>query len=59
MVAGLVSAAMNWSDIFTAPAPLSVIFVAVVRIPETVQLIKNSADAPPTFSWRHEYRSAA
>ena len=59
MQAGLMSAAMNWSDIFTAPAPLYVIFVAVVRIPETVQLMKTSAAALPTFSWRHEYRSAA
>ena len=59
MEAGLVSAAMNWSDIFTAPAPLYVIFVAVVRIPIAVQLMKTSAAALPTFSWRHEYRSAA
>ena len=33
MQAGLVSAPMNWSDIFTAPATLGVFFVAVVRIP--------------------------
>ncbi len=57
--AGLVSAPMNWSDIFTAPAPLSVFFVAVVRIPVTVQLMKTSAAALPTFSWPHEHRSAA
>ena len=50
---------MNWSDIFTAPAPLSVFFVAVVRIPVTVQLMKTSAAALPTPSWPHEHRSAA
>ena len=54
MQAGLVSAPMNWSNIFTAPAPLSVFFVAVVRIPVTVQLMKTSAAALPTFSWPHE-----
>ena len=59
MQAGLVSAPMNWSNIFTAPAPLSVFFVAVVRIPVTVQLMKTSAAALPTFSWPHEHRSAA
>ena len=45
MQAGLVSAPMTWSDIFTAPAALSVFFVAVVRIPVTVQLMKTSAAA--------------
>ena len=59
MQAGLVSAPMNWSDIFTAPAPLGVFFVAVVRIPVTVQLMKTSAAALPAFSWPHEHRSAA
>ena len=58
MQAGLVSAPLNWSDIFTAPAPLSVFFVAVVRIPVTVQLMKTSAAALPTL-WPHEHRSAA
>ena len=57
MQAGLVSAPMNWSDIFTAPAPLCVLFVAVVRIPVTVQLMETSAAALPTFSWPHERRS--
>ena len=33
MQAGLVSAPMNWSDIFTAPAPLYVILVAVAAFP--------------------------
>ena len=50
---------MNWSDIFTAPAPLSVFFVAVVRIPVTVQRMKTSAAALPTFSWPHQPRSVA
>jgi len=59
MQPGLVSVTMNWSDIFTAPAPLYVILVAVVRIPVTVQLMETGAAALPTFSWRHEYRSAA
>ena len=57
--AGLVSAPMNWSDIFTAPASLCVFLVAVVRIPVTVQLMETSAVALPTFSWPHEHRSAA
>ena len=59
MQAGLVSVPMNWSDIFTAPAPHCVFFVAVVRIPVTVQLMATSAAALPTFSWPHEHRSAA
>ena len=59
MQAGLVSAPMNWSDIFTAPAPLYVSFVAVVRIPIAVQLMETSAAALPTSSWPHEHRSAA
>jgi len=59
MQAGLVSAPLNWSDIFTAPAPLSVFFVAVVRIPVTVQLMKTSAAALPAFLWPHGHRSAA
>ena len=36
MQAGVVSVPMNWSDIFTAPAPLYEFLVAVVRIPVTV-----------------------
>ena len=59
MRAGLVSAPMNWSDIFTVPAPLSAFHVAVVHIPVTVQLMETSAAALPTFSWPHEFRSAA
>ena len=59
MQAGLVSAPMNWSDIFTAPTPLYVCFVAVLRIPVAVQLMETSAAALPTFSWPHEHRSAA
>ena len=59
MQAGLVSAPMHWSDILTAPAPLYVFFLAVVRIPVTVQLMETSAAALPTFSWPHEHRSAA
>ena len=50
MQAGLVSAPMHWSDILTAPAPLYVFFLAVVRIPVTVQLMDTSAAALPTFS---------
>ena len=57
MQAGLVSARMT--DIFTAPAPLYVFFVAVVRIPVTVQLMETTAAVPRTFSWPHEYTSAA
>ena len=59
MQAGLVSAPMNWSDIFTAPASLYVFFVAVVRVAVTVQLLETSAAALPTFSWPHEHRTAA
>ncbi len=59
MQAGLVSAPMNWSDIFTALAPLYVFFVAVVRIPVAAQLTATSAAALPTFWWPHEHRSAA
>ena len=59
MQAGLVSAPMNWSDIFTAPAPLYVILVAVARIPVTVQLIETGTAELPTFSWPHEQRTAA
>jgi hypothetical protein len=59
MQAGLVRVPMNWSDIFTAPASLCVLSVAVVRIPVTVQLMETSAAALPTFSWSHEHRSAA
>ena len=49
MQAGLVSAPMNWSDIFTAPAPLYVILVAVARIPVTVRVMQTSAAALPTL----------
>ena len=59
MQAGLVSAPMNWSDIFTALAPLYIFFVAVVRIPVAAQLTATSAAALPTFWWPHEHRSAA
>ena len=59
MQAGLVSAPMNWGDIFTAPAALHIFFVAVVRIPVTIQLMETSAAALPRFSWPHEHRSAA
>jgi len=59
MQAGLVSAPMNWSDIFTAPAALYVLFVAVVRVPIAVQLMETSPAALSTFSWPHEHRSAA
>ena len=59
MQAGLVSAPMNWRDIFTAPASLYVFVVAVVRIPVTVQLMDTSAAALPTRPWPHEHRSAA
>jgi len=59
MQAGLVSAPMHWSDIFTAPAPLGVFLVAVVRIPMTVRLMKTSAAALPAFSWPHGHRPAA
>ena len=59
MHADVVSAPMNWSDIFTAPASLCALFVAVVRIPVTVQLLDTRAAALPTFSWAHAHRSAA
>ena len=59
MQAGLVSAPMNWSDIFTAPAPLYVFLVALVRIPVVVQLIEPSAAELPPFSWPHDQRTAA
>ena len=59
MQAGVVSTRLNWSHIFTAPAPLYVFLVAVVRIPVTVQLMETSAAALPTFSWSHGHRSAA
>ena len=59
MQAGLVSAPMNWRDIFTAPASLYVFVVAVVRIPVTVQLMDTSAAALPTRPWPHEHISAA
>ena len=42
MQAGLVSAPLNWSDIFAAPAPLYVILVAVARIPVTVRVMKSN-----------------
>jgi hypothetical protein len=58
MQAGLVSAPLKWSDVFPAPAPLGVFFVAVVRIPVTVQLMKISAATLPAFSWPHGHRSA-
>ena len=48
MQAGVVSTPMNWSDIFTAPAPLYVILVAVARIPVTVRVMETSAAALPT-----------
>ncbi len=57
--AGLVSAPMNWSDIFTAPAALYAFLVAVVRVPVAVQLMQTSSAALSTFSWPHEHRSAA
>ena len=59
MQAGLVSAPMHWSDIFTAPAALYAFLVAVVRVPVAVQLMETSPAAPSTFSWPHEHRSAA
>ena len=59
MQAGLVSAPMNWSDIFTAPAALYAFLVAVVRVPVAVQLVQTSPAALSTFSWPHEHRSAA
>jgi hypothetical protein len=59
MQAGLVSAPMNWGDIFAASAPLYLCFVAVVRIPVTVHPVETCAAALPTFSWPHEHRSAA
>jgi IS1 family transposase len=59
MQAGLVSAPMNWSDIFKVPAPLSVFSVAVVHIPVTVRLLKTSPAALPPLSWPHEHRPAA
>ena len=51
MQAGLVSAPMHWSDIFTAPAALYVFLVAVVRVPIAVQLTESSPAALSTFSW--------
>ena len=42
MQAGLVTAPMNWSDIFTAPAALYAFHVAVVRVPVAVQLMHTS-----------------
>ena len=59
MQAGLVSAPMNWSDIFTAPAVLYAFLVAVARVPVAVQLMETSPAALSTFSWPHEHRSAA
>ena len=59
MQAGVVSAAMNWSDIFTARGLSLRVLVAVVRIPVTVQLIETGAAELPTFSWPHEQRTAA
>ena len=59
MQAGLVSAPLNWSDLFTAPVQLHPFFVAVVRILVIVQLMETNAAALPTFSWPHEHRSAA
>ena len=59
MQAGLVSAPMNWSDIFTAPAALHAFLVAVVRVPVAVQLMQTNPAALSTFSWPHEHRSAA
>ena len=51
--------AMNWSDIFTAPAALYAFHVAVVRVPGAVQLMQTSPAALSSFSWLHEHRSAA
>ena len=59
MQAGWVSAPLKWSDIFPAPAPLGLFFVAVVRIPVTVQLVETDTADLPAFSWPHEQRTAA
>ena len=60
MQAGLVSARMHWNDIFTAPASLYVLFVAVVvRIRVTVQLMETGTAELPTFSGQHEQRTTA
>ena len=57
--AGLVSAPMNWNDIFTAPAALYAFLLAVVRVPVAVRLMETSPAGLSTFSWLHEHRSAA
>ena len=59
MQAGLVSTRLNWSDIFTARGLSLRIFVAVVRIPVTVQLIETGSPDLPAVSWPHEQRTAA
>ena len=59
MQAGLVSAPMNWNDIFTAPAALYAFLLAVVRVPVAVRLMETSPAGLSTFSWLHEHRSAA
>ena len=48
MQAGLVTAPMNWSDIFTAPAALYAVHVAVVRVPGAVQLTETKANCTCT-----------
>ena len=57
MQAGLVSAPLNWSDIFAAPGLSLRIFVAVVRIPVTVQLMETGTAELSTFSWPREHRT--
>ena len=57
--AGLVSTRLNWSDIFTACGLSLRIFVAVLRIPVTVQLVETDTADLPAFSWPHEQRMAA
>ena len=57
--AGLAARRLNWSDIFTAPAPRYVRFVVVVRAPGVAQLTEIGTGQLRTCSWPHEQRAAA
>ena len=59
MQAGLGSTGLSWSDIFTACGHSLRIFVAVLRIPVTVQLIETNTADLLAFSSPHEQRTAA
>ena len=59
MQAGLVSTRQNWSDIFTACGLSLRIFVAVLRIPVTRQLVETDTADLLAFSSPHEQHTAA